>query len=694
MRLLPGLMRSLAFTAALLVALASSGAARTPQQASSPPAAPAEPAQVPGQPPIRSEANFVRVDVYPTRGDTPVRDLTAGDFEVREDGVVQKVETFEHVVVRPAGPQSERRDPSSQREMLEAAANPRTRVFIIFLDTAHVRVEGSHFVARPIIRLINRILGPDDLVGVMTPGMSTNQITLARKTEVTEQQLIDNWTWGQRFSFSRDEREYTYEDCGLPPAILARKRERATLEAMQDLVRWLYAIREERKAVITVTEGWALFTPDRTLLEPRSNPLTGQREPVPSTPPIGVGPDGRLTTKDPRYADVSTCQEDRMKLANIDDEDFLRQIIADANRSNATFYPVDPRGLAAFDFPIYEGVPLAADRGSLRNRQNSLHDLALGTDGLAVMDSNDLDTGLKRISDDLSSYYLLGYYSSNASQDGGYRKISVKVTQPGVDVRSRRGYRAPSREDVLASRKAEAAPAVDAAAPLEAALGDLSRVMPASRLRLQIVRAPDGDRLWIAGELPVPERGAANPWTAGGSGALMIVAGPSSVAAGSGRVTIAPGQRAFITSIALPRNAALPIEVQARFAPEDGAAALETFRLTAADVRPLYFHRSPTTGNQQVPAASPVFLRSDRVHLELPVAEGVEGGEGRLLDRNGQPLGIPVTIAVRTDADTNQRFITADLALAPLAPADYIVEIGTREGGTETRVLAGIRVSR
>src|SRR5512134_3103459 len=58
-----------------------------------------------GQPTFRVEANFVRVDVYPTVDGQPVQDLTAADFEVVEDGAAQKIETFEHVVVRGFSPQ-------------------------------------------------------------------------------------------------------------------------------------------------------------------------------------------------------------------------------------------------------------------------------------------------------------------------------------------------------------------------------------------------------------------------------------------------------------------------------------------------------------------------------------------------------------------------------------------------------------
>ena len=65
----------------------------------------------PSPPPtFRTEANYVRVDVYPTRDDKPVADLTKDDFEVLDNGKPQKIEQFERVVVRAAGPQDARID--------------------------------------------------------------------------------------------------------------------------------------------------------------------------------------------------------------------------------------------------------------------------------------------------------------------------------------------------------------------------------------------------------------------------------------------------------------------------------------------------------------------------------------------------------------------------------------------------------
>jgi VWFA-related protein len=636
----------------------------------------------------------VRVDAYPTHDGKPVTDLGAADFQVSEDGVPQKIETFEHVVVRSAGPEAERIEPNSQRDMLQAIENPRHRVFVIFLDPVNVDVENSHAIAEPLIRLINRILGPDDLVGVMTPDMSATELVLSRRTEVTEERLRQHWMWSSRFAHKNDDREEAYLECFMPvvnPGVaaemIARKRERETLEALQDLVRYLNSIREERKAILTVTQGWNLFTPNQSLLKVSS---LG----VPSVDPVGVGPNGKLTTKDPRDMRSQSsmeCEADRMRLANIDDERFLRDIVNEANRSNATFYPINPKGLAVFETDISAGVPLNVDAKLLRSHQESMRSLADGTDGIAVMNTNDLDTGLRRISDDLTSYYLLGYYSTNPNLDGGYRTLKVRVTRPGVAVRARRGYRAPSAEEVSRARSAAAAPAVDVKAPLDSALNMLAQVRPDSRIRLRATSSPGSDLLWIAGEVS-PTAGRSDEWSQGARADLQVSKGGETAVA---RITIKPGERAFLTSVKLPAGAAAATEVQARISPSepDGSPATDAIHV-AADPQPLFYRRGPTTGNRQVATADPRFTRAERVHLEVPAAEGAKPAAGRLLDRTGQPLAVPVTMGERADAATGQRWITADVILAPLAPADYVVEIGIAGSTGESRILTGIRVIR
>jgi len=364
--------------------VAAAGGPQTPPQ--TPPRTPQQtplPSQDPQRPIFRIEANFVRVDVFPSADGAPVQDLTADDFQVLEDGVPQRVETFEHVVVRPAP--VERVDPASQRRMLEEAADARNRVFVVFLDPPNVTVAGSHHIAEPLIRLMDKMLGPDDLVGFMTVGMSAAELTLGRKTEVFAEGLRSNWAWGMRgSSILLDDKETEYTLCypvlpceggtmsRLAAALIARKRERATLEALQDLAWHLGGIREERKAVLAVTEGWALYRPDPSLLELRS--CWGVRmEDPPGVDPIGVDPSGRITRGDPRSTGgilKSECDKDRMALAYMDDERFFRDVLADANRNNVSFYPIDPRGLAAADAPIGPAPPPPphVDLANLRDR--------------------------------------------------------------------------------------------------------------------------------------------------------------------------------------------------------------------------------------------------------------------------------------------------------------------------------------
>ena len=131
------------------------------------------------------------------------------------------------------------------------------------------------------------------------------------------------------------------------------------------------------------------------------------------------------------------CESDRYTLSELNDEQRIRTIFDEANRANVSFYPIDPRGLAVFDEQIVPaagvGIGPAAnptvspleDNARLVARSTSLRRLAEATDGLAILGSNDIAKGLKRITDDLSSYYLLGYYSTASWTENFTRSASA-----------------------------------------------------------------------------------------------------------------------------------------------------------------------------------------------------------------------------------------------------------------------------
>jgi VWFA-related protein len=655
-----------------------------------------------GQPTFRAGANYVRVDMYATRDGQPIDNLKATDVEVLEDGVPQKVEDFEHVVVRSAATPVTRVEVAGLRGSREAAADPRARVFVIFLDTYHTQLEGSGLMRKPLLAFLDRVLGPDDLVALMTPEMAGSDIALGRKTEVIQKIVSEEW-WGRRArTIDQDEREQLYEEClnssqlareekaRVLAEMVGRRREKLTLNAVQDLMTHLAGLRDERKAVVLVTEGWLLYQPNPNLTEKIAAvdgpvPIQLRKPPVPS--PADQGP---FTTDRLRE-----CERDWRALAAQDDDTLFKGITDDANRGNVTFYPVYARGLVPFDSPIGPDPPppITQDMINQRTRHESMRTLAVETDGDAIIDTNYIEKGLKRIADDLSSYYLFGYYPTNGKLDGRYRTITVRVKQPGVRVRARRGYRARTAEQVVAA--ATLAAKVDpAATAVTNALNSVAgvnaratfRVRPAVWMHAE--GGATGGSVWVVGELDF--RTLREPgWVAGGTGDVLLLSGNGDQL-GSAPVELPAGQGGF--SIRVPTASPLApgdYAVRVRLRGRD-ASVSDTARVTVPEKpspvgEAVMWRRGGSTGPQFVRTADPRFQRSDRLRLEL--ATDTDGATARLLDRLGKALHVPVQLSQRADAE-GVRWIVADVTLAPLAPGDYAIEV-TASG---TSQITGFRI--
>ena len=656
----------------------------------------------PQQPTFRVEANFVRVDVYPTQNGQPVLDLRAEDFDVLEEGRPQRIETFEHVRIRAAGALAERVEPNNQRESDAMAADPRNRVFVLFLDTSHVEVGASRSVTRPLVAFLDRVIGQGDLVGVMTPDMSAADLVLARKTTTIEGILTRYWYWGERDQLApRDPEEIEYQQCypgfgpdpncsdddrGVAEEMIARRRERRTLDALEDLVVHLRGLREERKAILVVSDGWKLFG---------SNPALARRLycAVPGTPEVFVDPrTGRIATRDqrnPQEGGRSKCDGDRLRLSQLDDDRQFRNVLDAANRANASFYSVDPRGLAVFDTPMEPGRPLSlsADAAQLRNRLLSLRMLADATDGFAVVGSNDLEAGLKRIVADLNSYYLLGYYSDSGKLDGKFRSITVRVKRPGVDVRARRGYRAPTEKEVRVAR-VPAVPAPSEHAGIAEALASLAAIRPEVRLWLRVAWAmagsgasasADGSRaglVWLVGEIATD----LSQWVTGGAAMVLVTDAGGSIVA-QGRATIPAAKRTFVAEIPTPLLAPGEYAVQVRAAPRGGDPLQDIVRFVIKAPGPgrgaaLVLRRGPFAPQSFEPTADMRFRRNERLRIDVPADESSVALSAQMFDRSGTPLAIPLSTGEREDSN-GRRWLTAELALAPLAPGDYVVQWAT-----------------
>jgi len=146
-----------------------------------------------------------------------------------------------------------------------------------------------------------------------------------------------------------------------------------------------------------------------------------------------------------------------MNKTGVENQSQLRSTVNAAVRANVSFYPVDARGLTTIipgggdashaaqrGSTLYSGAAQTSQRNSFNDSQETLVSLASDTGGKAFLDNNNLAAGISQAQKDIGSYYILGYYSTNAALDGRYRRIQVKLSpklQAKVDYRQ--GYYAP-----------------------------------------------------------------------------------------------------------------------------------------------------------------------------------------------------------------------------------------------------------
>jgi VWFA-related protein len=516
--------------------------------------------------------------------------------------------------------------------------------------------------------------------------------------------MQEQWFWGRRNRVAdEDPKEQLYKACfgelnagaNIAGKMRDRRREKLTLDALEDLISHLDGIREERKAVLAVTEGWLLFEPDGKLAEgdPRERTSPGD---VLGRPPVPRPSDQYQASGATRIE----CEADRMALAQMDHRFRLRELTDTANRSNVTFYPIYAMGLTPFDTDINDpslsppnpfsaedvaaqrraedqGL-LATDRRNMSQRQDGLRFLADMTDGTSVINTNNTEAALKRITDDLSSYYLLGYYSSNAKLDGKFRDITVRVKRPGTKVRARRGYRGRTAEDVLRSNES-GRPGGNTA--VTNALSAVAGVNTRSQLRIRpsAWSRPEGGAFWLVGELDFRLRKEL-AWTAGAV-AELTVAGADGTQLMSREIKIPSNQGTF--SLQVPDSGSLaPGEyaVRVRLRPEGGTgeSLSDLARVVVGKPAPLgeavLWRRGLTTGPQYLRTAEPRFARSDRIRLELAAATS-EPATAKLLDRAGNAIQVPLQVSHRQDASGAFSWVVVDGALSPLAPGDFAIEV-------------------
>jgi VWFA-related protein len=700
--------RPLAVGVAVLAILGSRGHAQQTQQppAQQPPAQQQPPPDQPQPPPVfRGGINFVRVDVIVSdnKSGVQIADLKESDFDITEDGKPQKIEAFRFIKLDGGVSEAIKEAPREIRtdydEEMEAARED-VRLFAIFLDDYHVRRGTSMAVRNQLAQFVETQLGPSDMIGVMYPLESTSSVRMTRNHSAVVRGL-QQFT-GRKYEYEpKNQFEENYAH--YPTEIVERIRNQVSLSAIRSLVVHMGSLKEGRKALILVSEGYSNLPPPQ------------MRNADATMPGLG-NPNAR----NPSAGDNDLNEDRAQWAASVDMESDLREVYDNANRNNVAIYAVDPRGLPGFEFDINENVGLRTDAKYLTSTMDTLRTLAEQTDGRAIVNRNDIAVGMKQITRDSSAYYLIGYNSTQAPSDGKFHEIKVRVKRPGIQVRARKGYWALNAEQTA---RALAPPKAPAPKPVEAAItAATSRPSRASVVRTWIgttrgengktrvtfvwepIVRPPGER--NASEEPArvsliaasPDgspyfRGKVEPGAATASASAGTSSAPTAASQGGpkgpGRVTfdVAPGKIQLRVSVEGAGAQVLDTEIREITVPDlTGGQTLlgtpELFRAhTVREFQQLKTEADP------VPLATREFSRTDRLVVRIP-AYGTSGAPAlkvQLLNRSGSAMSALTPAAAPKEGEQQ-----VDLPLAGLAPGEYVLEIKAVDG--DATELIGFRV--
>jgi VWFA-related protein len=687
----------LVFLAAALGIQAPSPAAR--QAAAQGQQAGTQGQQQPPVPTFRAGVNFVRVDVIVSgRDGALVPDLAPADFEVTEDGKPQKIETFKLVRVdgipKPGDPAP--RAIRSEFDEESEAAREDVRLFAIFLDDYHVRRASAWAVRPALAAFVQKQLAPADLCGIMYPLLPVSALVLSR-SQVDLVSAINHFE-GRKYDYQP--RNAFEEKYALYPALtVERIRNQVTLSALKSLVVHMGSLREGRKAVILVSEGFSNTLPAQV-----SDPIAVMS---------GMGNPARSAMG------VESADDRSSFLANLDLQTDLRQVYDAANRNNTTIYTLDPRGLATSEFDMTAGVGAQTDRLYLQSTLDTLRTLAGETDGRAIINRNDLESGLKQVVQDSSAYYLLGYNSTHTDADGKFHEIKVRTRRAGVQVRARRGYWALSKEEMSRSL---APPPPPVPVAVNKALGSISEPKAGRFIRSWIGTAKGENgrtRVTFVWEpLPAPPGIARGQVTdvlvQASAGSRSFYKSPASPPAAPAPASAAPaGADASAPPPRPPTSVAFdadPGTMQLRLAVV--GATGDTLDVEVREVKvpdltgvhvslstPAVF-RSATAREYQalvanpspVPTANREFRRTERLLVRFEAyAPGTEvpAVTARVLNRVGNKM---VDLEVRAP-QAPSGFYQLDLPLAGFAPGEYLVEVKAAAAGGEATELVPLKIA-
>jgi VWFA-related protein len=379
----------------------------------------AQSAAPPQDDPVRLKSELVQIDVVVTdKKNRPVLGLKKEDFIVLEDGKPQEISFFSLHRTSGAGAadaqlaEGAKRDPS-------LAPEPGRYIFII-LDQYNISPGNRPSLREALLRFIAEDIGRQDHLAIIGTSGSLVVFQQATRNRRAQELAIEAF-----LSIGTDLKAALAVDQALNDA-----QSSLGITASQSSGAFQgYVIRKTLTALRDIATGVSNL-PGRKIAIFVSENLPFQ-----------------FTTS-----------------AGIDDNIMyeLTQVISRSRRGGLTFYTVDPRGLVvtipggtaaeAVGGSMLGGTRPVEDPGASSDRlissRGGMRELAAATGGFSIFDTNNVRMGLQQIMAENEAYYMLAYYPQNASPDGKFHNIKVRVKdQPDLVVRTRKGYTAVKEKD-------------------------------------------------------------------------------------------------------------------------------------------------------------------------------------------------------------------------------------------------------
>jgi VWFA-related protein len=416
------------------------------QQGSVPPASPASPAAEDEV--VRITTNLVQLDVVVTDKDgRQVTDLSAEDFEIREDGRAQAISNFSYISTAGATPANAAAAPPGDAPARAVRLSPRDvrRTIVLLVDDLGLSFESMARMKPVLRRFVDEQMQPSDLVAIIRTGGDVGALQQFTADKRQLHRSIERVRWNPcsrqgLHAFSPS----TLDLFATPPGGSGGLSPRSAPSASYSLCSGT-ALRDTMNALRFVLEGMRELPGRKSMIIISDNlPIEDQRSE--SSIAIGSSREG---------AGVAGVSEAGGR-GSLSVAEPLRRVAELAIRASVVIYGIDTRGLpdmavsgsvdnsiisrASGMTPSERSKTFNPVRNEVDSGREVAGSLAHQTGGRLIYNTNDIAGGIRRIMEEQKGYYLIGYRPGGETFNRRFHKISVRVKRPGLTARTRTGF--------------------------------------------------------------------------------------------------------------------------------------------------------------------------------------------------------------------------------------------------------------